>query len=118
MDICFECKKNKAITILLCGDCDDKLKEQIKKKMRDNYNWPFGNNYGKLAYCTAGLPKKLPKVPIFGVSKLPKQNSRPLEGQINFIICSYVSKHFLFIFSKNYAKKKAISRRQNSVEQS
>ena len=26
---------------------DDKLKEQIKKKMRDNYNWPFENNYGK-----------------------------------------------------------------------
>ncbi len=47
MDICFECKKNKAITILLCGDCDNKLKEQIKKKMRDNWNWPFDNNYGK-----------------------------------------------------------------------
>ena len=33
MDICFECKIKKAITILLCGECDDKLKEQIKKKM-------------------------------------------------------------------------------------
>jgi hypothetical protein len=44
MDICFECKIKKAITILLCGECDDKFKEQIKKKMRDNYNWPFENN--------------------------------------------------------------------------
>ncbi len=44
MYICFECKIKKAITILLCGECDDKFKEQIKKKMRDNYNWPFENN--------------------------------------------------------------------------
>ncbi len=32
MDICFECKIKKAITILLCGECDDKLKEQIKRR--------------------------------------------------------------------------------------
>ena len=33
MDICFECKIKKAVTILRCDECDDKLKEQIKKKM-------------------------------------------------------------------------------------
>ena len=43
MDICFDCKKEKAIINLLCGECDVKLKEQIKKKMR-NWNWPFENN--------------------------------------------------------------------------
>ena len=43
MDICFDCKKEKAITILLCGECDYKFKERIKKKMR-NWNWPFENN--------------------------------------------------------------------------
>ena len=43
MDICFNCKQKKTITNLLCGECDDKLKEQIKKKMR-NWNWPFENN--------------------------------------------------------------------------
>lgn len=35
--------KEKAIINLLCGECDVKLKEQIKKKMR-NWNWPFENN--------------------------------------------------------------------------
>ena len=44
MDICIECKKEKAITILLCGECDDKLKERIKIQIRDNWNWPFENN--------------------------------------------------------------------------
>ena len=43
MDICFECKIKKAVTILRCDECDDKLKEQIKKKMM-NWNWPFENN--------------------------------------------------------------------------
>ena len=42
MDICFKCKQKKAITIkfFLCGECDVKLKEQLKK----NWNWPFENN--------------------------------------------------------------------------
>ena len=44
MDICIECQKEKAITILRCGECDDKLKERIKNKIRDNWNWPFENN--------------------------------------------------------------------------
>jgi len=44
MDKCFECKIKKAITILLCGECDDKLNERIKIKIRDNLNWPFENN--------------------------------------------------------------------------
>ena len=44
MDICFECKKDKAIIILRCGPCDDKLKERIKNKIRDNWNWSFENN--------------------------------------------------------------------------
>ena len=44
MDKCFECKIKKAITILLCGECDDKLKERIKNKIRDNWNRPFENN--------------------------------------------------------------------------
>ena len=42
MDICFECKKKTELkTIMLCEMCDDKLKEQIKKKMMEKYNWPF-----------------------------------------------------------------------------
>ena len=44
MDICIECKIKKVITILRCGECDDKLKERIKIKMMKNYNWPFENN--------------------------------------------------------------------------
>jgi hypothetical protein len=44
MDKCFECKIKKAITILLCGECDDKLKERIKNEIVKNYNWPFENN--------------------------------------------------------------------------
>ena len=43
MDICIDCKKKKAIINLLCGECDVKFKERIKKKMR-NWNWPFENN--------------------------------------------------------------------------
>ncbi len=33
MDICIK-----------CVECDEKLKERIKKKIRDNWNWPFENN--------------------------------------------------------------------------
>ena len=44
MDICIECQKEKAITILRCGPCDDKLKERIKIKLMKNYNWPFESN--------------------------------------------------------------------------
>ena len=39
MDICFDCKKKTELkTIMLCEMCDDKLKEQIKKKMMEKYN--------------------------------------------------------------------------------
>ena len=42
MDICFDCKKKtQHKTIMLCEMCDDKLKEQIKKKIMEKYNWPF-----------------------------------------------------------------------------
>ncbi len=44
MDSCFECQKGKPITILRYGPCDDKLKERIKKQIRDNWNWSFENN--------------------------------------------------------------------------
>ena len=44
MDICMDCKIEKIKKYLLCGDCNDKLNIKIKKKMRDNWNWPFDNN--------------------------------------------------------------------------
>ena len=45
MDICIECKINKAIIILRCGDCDNKFKERIYNQMMKSYNWPFESNY-------------------------------------------------------------------------
>ena len=44
MDYCFDCKIKQTSTILLSGDCDDKLKIKIKKQIRDNWNWPFDRN--------------------------------------------------------------------------
>ena len=44
MDICIDCKIKQTSTILLCGDCDEKLKIKIKKQIRDNWNWPFDRN--------------------------------------------------------------------------
>ena len=44
MDNCIECKIKKVITILRCGECDEKSKERIENKMVKNYNWPFENN--------------------------------------------------------------------------
>ena len=39
-----KCKIKETSTILLCVDCDDKLKIKIKKQIRDNWNWPFDRN--------------------------------------------------------------------------
>ena len=44
MDKCIECKIEKTKTILLCDGCDEKLNMIIKKKMRENWNWPFDRN--------------------------------------------------------------------------
>ena len=44
MDNCIECKIKETSTILLCVDCDDKLKIKIKKHIRDNWNRQYDWN--------------------------------------------------------------------------
>ena len=44
MDKCIDCKVEQIKKILLCELCDEKLNMIIKKKMRDNWNWPFDRN--------------------------------------------------------------------------
>jgi uncharacterized protein YlaI len=50
MDICFKCKQKKAITInfFLCGECDDKLKQQLKNAGYELEVSPF--NGGMMLY--------------------------------------------------------------------
>ena len=46
MDNCIDCKIERIKKYLLCVDCDEKLKikNNIQKKIRDNWNWPFDRN--------------------------------------------------------------------------
>lgn len=41
---CISGKVEQIKKILLCELCDEKLNMRIKKKMRDNWNWPFDRN--------------------------------------------------------------------------